>query len=200
MDARRTVLYWYDLACPFCYVGQHRNDILVGHGLRLIELPFRAHPEIPAGGILAGPRTAPMYAILEREAQEAGLPLHWPPRLPDTQRALAAAEWTRQHQPRAFPPLQQGLFAAHFARGEDLEDLAVINRYARDAGVDLAALHAALSDGSAVADATEAEALGREHGIRGTPAWLFDEGLILGLRPAAEFERLADQAMHWSRE
>src|SRR4051794_4134579 len=137
----RPVLHWYDFVCPFCYVGQHRTALLVRHGLRVVELPFQIHPDIPPGGIAAGPRTGPIYAMLERESKEAGLPPHWPPRLPNTRRALATAEWVRRHQPRAFPQLHQQLFAAHFALGEDLEDPAVLDRHARESGVDIVALH-----------------------------------------------------------
>src|SRR5215470_12636458 len=142
---RRKVLHWYDFLCPFCYVGQHRTAILVRHGLEVVELPFRAHPDIPLGGIPAGPRKAPMYAMLEREARAAGLPLHWPARLPDTRRALVAAEWVRRQQPDAFAQLHKDLFGAHFALGEDLEDPAVIDRHASKSAVDLSALHAALT-------------------------------------------------------
>jgi predicted DsbA family dithiol-disulfide isomerase len=91
-DDPRTVMHWYDFLCPFCYVGQHRTAILVRHGLDVIELPFQAHPDIPPGGIPAGPRSGPMYVMLEREAREAGLPLNWPPRLPDTRRAFKFAK------------------------------------------------------------------------------------------------------------
>jgi predicted DsbA family dithiol-disulfide isomerase len=133
-----------------------------------------------------------MYAMLEREAKEAGLPLHWPPRLPNTRRALAAAEWSRRHQPRAFPQFHKDLFDAHFVLGEDLEDPAVIDRHASESGIDLAALHAALADDSAAAAVTEAEMIGRKYGVQGTPAWLLGERLIAGLRPAPEFERLAE--------
>src|SRR5712664_1342779 len=124
-----TVLSWYDFLCPFCYVGQDRTAILVRHGLHVIELPFQIHPEIPPGGIPAPPRSGPRYDMLEREAREAGLPLRWPPRLPDSRRALAAAEWTRRHQPRVFSQLHKNLFAAHFVLGEDLEDPEVIDRH-----------------------------------------------------------------------
>jgi len=187
----RTVLHWYDFLCPFCYVGQHRTAILVRHGLRVVELPFQAHPDIPLGGIPAGPRDGPIYAMLEREAEEAGLPLNWPARLPNTRRALAAAEWTRRHHPRASPQFHKGLFDAHFVLGEDLEDPAVIDRHASESGIEVAALHAALADDSAAAAVTEAEMIGRKYGVQGTPAWLVGERLIAGLRPAAEFERLA---------
>ena len=190
MDTAGTVLHWYDFVCPFCYVGQQRNAILDRRGLEVVELPFQAHPEIPAGGVAAGSRSGPMYVMLEREAANAGLPLNWPPRLPNTRRALAAAEWTRRFQPSAFPRLHKDLFAAHFALGEDLGDPAVIDRHASEAGVDLNALHAALVDGSAVDAVTDAEALGRAHGVNGTPAWFADGQLIMGLQSPAEFERL----------
>jgi predicted DsbA family dithiol-disulfide isomerase len=132
-----------------------------------------------------------MYAMLEREAEGAGLPLNWPARLPNTRRALAAAEWARQHQPRAFPQFHKRLFDAHFVLGEDLEDPTVIDRHASESGIEVAALHAALADDSAAAAVTEAEMIGRKYGVQGTPAWLVGERLIAGLRPAAEFERLA---------
>ena len=198
-DDPRRVLNWYDFLCPFCYVGQQRTAILVRHGLHVVELPFQAHPDIPSGGIPAGPRNAPMYGMLEREARDAGLPLNWPPRLPDTRRALAAAEWARRHQPRAFPQLHKELFEAHFVLGEDLEDPAVIDRHASSSGIDLASLHAALADRSAAAAVTEAEMIGRKYGVQGTPAWLLGQRLITGLRPAAEFERLAEGAMQLPR-
>jgi predicted DsbA family dithiol-disulfide isomerase len=190
MDAGETVLHWYDFICPFCYVGQHRNAILVRRGFELVELPFQAHPDIPPHGIAAGPRTGPMYAMLEHEAAEAGLSLHWPPRLPDSRRALAVAEWTRRFQPEAFPQLHRDLFAAHFALGENLGDHVVVDRHANEAGVELAALHAALADGRAFDAVAEAEGMGRENGVNGTPAWLSSGRLIMGLRPPAEFERL----------
>jgi predicted DsbA family dithiol-disulfide isomerase len=194
-DDPGTVLHWYDLLCPFCYVGQNRTAILLRHGLDVVELPFQAHPDTPPGGIPAGPRNGPMYTMLEREAREAGSPLNWPPRLPNTRRALAAAEWTRRHQPRAFPQFHKDLFEAHFVLGEDLEDSAVIDRHASKSGTDLAALHAALADDSAAEAVTEAEMIGRKHGVQGTPAWLLGRRLITGLLPALEFERLGGQAL-----
>ena len=198
-DDLRTALHWYDFLCPFCYVGQHRTAILVGRGFDVVELPLQAHPDIPPGGIPARPRNGPMFFMLEREAREAGLPLNWPPHLPDTRRALAAAEWVRRHQPDDFPALHRKLFAAHFVLGEDLEDPAVIDAHARGSGIDLAALHVALADGSATAAVVEAEMTAGKYGVQGTPAWLLTQRLITGLLPAAEFKRLAEHAMQLSR-
>jgi predicted DsbA family dithiol-disulfide isomerase len=101
----RTVLHWFDVICPFCYLGQQRNQILSRHGLEIVHLPFQIHPDIPPEGVEAGPRDGPMYQALEREAAQTGLSLNWPPRLPGTRTALAAAEWVRRHrcQPTARP-------------------------------------------------------------------------------------------------
>jgi predicted DsbA family dithiol-disulfide isomerase len=191
-DGARRVLHWYDLLCPFCYVGQQRNTIFVAHGFEVIELPFQAHPEIPPGGRPAGERSGALVARIEAEAKAAGLPLAWPDRLPDTRMALAAAEWVRRHAPDFFPPFQKALFAAHFALGQDLGDRNVIDRHAAEAKVDTAAMHAALDDGSAYALVDQSEALGRRLGVQGTPAWLVAGRLIPGLYPSEQFERLLE--------
>ena len=199
-DDLRTVLEWYDFLCPFCYVGQSRTAILVRHGLRVVEMPFQAHPDIPPGGIPAGPRNGPMYEMLEREAKEAGLPLNWPPRLPDTRLALAAAESVRRHEPHAFPLFHRKLFEAHFVLGEDLGHALIIDRYANEVGVDLASLHAALNDGSAATAVRESEILARKNGVQGTPTWLLAHRLVVGLHPASEFEHLAEYAVELPRQ
>jgi|SRR5581483_1320966 len=192
MSKNTTVLHWYDFLCPFCYVGQNRTAILLRHGLDVVELPFQAHPDVPASGVSVGPREGEMYRFVEREAKETGLILNWPTRLPNTRRALAAAEWVRRHQPDKFTPFKKMLFTAHFVAGEDLGNPAVIDRHAAELGTDVDALDAALSDGSALAAVNGAEALGRQHGVRGTPAWLIAQRLISGLLPAHEFEQLAE--------
>jgi predicted DsbA family dithiol-disulfide isomerase len=192
MRKNDSVLHWYDFLCPFCYVGQSRTAILRRHGLDVVELPFQAHPDIPANGIPVGSRRGEMYSNLEREAKEAGLILNWPSRLPNTRHALAAAEWVRRHQPHMFTPFQKALFAAHFVAGEDLGNSAVIDRHAAELGIDLDAFHTAWLDGTALAAVNESETLGREQGVRGTPAWRIGQRLISGLLPASEFEHLAE--------
>jgi predicted DsbA family dithiol-disulfide isomerase len=132
-----------------------------------------------------------MYETLEAQAHAAGLPLNWPSRLPNTRMALAAAEWTRRHSPDAFTGLEKALFAAHFERGEDLGDIETVTQYARDNGVDVAAMRTALDDGSAKGFVDSSEALARYVGVRGTPAWLVAGQLIPGLYPEEQFERLA---------
>jgi predicted DsbA family dithiol-disulfide isomerase len=132
-----------------------------------------------------------MYSTLEREAKEARLPFRWPPRIPNSRKALAVAEWVRRQHPGAFLQVHRELFEAHFVLAEDLEDPVVLDLHASSSGVDLSALHAALEDGSADRFVTEAEMIGRKRGVQGTPAWFLNRHLLTGLRPAADFERLA---------
>jgi len=190
-----TVLHWFDVICPFCYVGQQRNQILSRHGLEIVHLPFQIHPEIPPEGIEAGPREGPMYRALEQEAARAGLPLKWPSRLPNTRTALAAAEWVRRRSHDAADTFNRALFAAHFELGEDLGDTAVVMRHASEAGTDTRALSAALADGTAATFLAEAESVGTRFGVRATPTWLIAGEMVAGLRPDAEFEALAQQAI-----
>jgi predicted DsbA family dithiol-disulfide isomerase len=187
------VLHWYDFLCPLSYIGQQRTAILVQRGFSVVELPFQGRSDIPAQGLRVESRNGPMYTQLVREAKDAGLQLKWSTHLPNTRGALACAEWVRLHQPDAFPQFYKRVFDAHFVLGENIGDPAVINRHATALGIDIAALHAALSDGSAGAALRESESLGRKSGVRSTPAWLIGKELVTGLQPVAEFERLAGQ-------
>jgi hypothetical protein len=100
-------------AMAFIAIDEQSQKMMGVVRLQVLERCCTGTTSIPPGGIPAGPRNGPMYAMLEREAKEAGL--RWPARLPNTRRALAAAEWARRHQPRAFP-LRRSLF------GRDFED------------------------------------------------------------------------------
>ena len=82
----------------------------------------------------------------------------------------------------------------HFVLGEDLEDQDVIDRHASASGVDLAKLRAALVDGSAIEAIAATAMIAGQYDVQGTPAWLFPQGMITGLRPAPDFERLTNEA------
>jgi predicted DsbA family dithiol-disulfide isomerase len=196
MSENDDILHWYDFLCPFCYVGQSRTAILIRRGIKVTQLPFQAHPHIPVTGVAAAPRIGPMYRRLEHEAKEAGLILNWPARLPDTRRALAAAEWVRRNQPEKFAQFLRDLFAAHFVLGEDVGNQVVIDQQASHLGIIVEGLHAALADGTAMLAVKEAETMGRRYGVCGTPAWFIAHRLISGLLPAEDFEGLAEMATH----
>jgi predicted DsbA family dithiol-disulfide isomerase len=190
VEAARTsaVRYWYDLTCPFCYVGQARTAVLRRNGLTVVELPLQLHPEIPAEGVLSFPRRGPMCEVLEAEARDAQLKLRWPDRQPNSLLALMAAEWTRTHHPQSFRKVVESLFAAYFAEGRDIGAQIVIDDYVAAAGAEVGALHAALADGAAVAAIDSARRQAMAAGVIAIPAWLATGWSIRGLHPREVFE------------
>jgi predicted DsbA family dithiol-disulfide isomerase len=188
------VLHWFDLTCPFCYVSQNRDEILSESGFDVVDLPFQAHPEIPVEGILVGPRRGPMYEELERQAMNAGLPLNWPARLPNSRTALAASAWVGRNNRTIVRQFNARLFSAHFALGEDLGNADVVIRHAAELGVDIQELSSALADGRALRELSSAETMARDCGVRGTPTWLVRGTLIEGAFPLNDFRRLVDKA------
>jgi predicted DsbA family dithiol-disulfide isomerase len=72
-DRGPVALHWYDLTCPFCYLGQARTRLLKEHGLTVVELPFQAHPDTSPEGTFLGQRQGSMYARIEQAAAEIGL-------------------------------------------------------------------------------------------------------------------------------
>ena len=186
-----SVLHWFDFICPFCYVAQDRNRILRDAAVTVIDQPLQIHPEIGPGGAPAPPRTGRMYEQLAQAAREAGLALRWAPRIPSSRYALAAAESVRLDQPEASQAFDAAVFQAYFARGEDIEDPAVIVACAQDAGVDPVVLGDRMASGAAERELREAEAQASGHHVTGTPSWLVENQLVVGLRPRAFFVALA---------
>ena len=141
------------------------------------------HPEIPADGVLTLTLPGGICALLNAQARDAQLELHWPDRQPNSLLALAAAEWTRTSHPRSFTRVVEGLFSAYFACGQDIGAQNIIDGYVGAAGVQLDALHAALADGSAVAAVASARRQAMAAGVMLTPVWLAARWRIIGLHP-----------------
>ena len=190
IDAR--VVHWFDFICPFCYVSQDRGELVAARGLDVVDLPLRAHPEVPPAGVRIGPRRGPMYRHIEAEARAAGLVLNWPSRLPSSSVALGAAEWVRRIHPVISREFNRSLFEAHFVLNQDIGDEATVLRHAALLGLDPALLGAALADRSTASWIRESESAAHRHGVRGTPAWLYRGRLLEGARPVAEFSRFLE--------
>lgn len=193
-DEGPVALHWYDLTCPFCYLGQARNHLLQRRGLTVIELPFQAHPEIPTEGLYVGPRQGPMYQQIERNAAALGLPLNWPPRLPNSGTALAATEWVRRNQPDAFSAVQARLFRAHFADGLNIGDAETVLTCVNEFLTDVGSLRVALANGEARKWIDESQQLGEQFNVRGTPSWRIAGEMISGYIAESEFVRAAARA------
>ncbi len=183
---------WSDYLCPWCYVGQARSAQMEELGLTVVHRPFELHPEIPPAGRPVRPdgRLAPTFARVEAECEAAGLPWRAPTRMPNTRRALEAAEWVRVHHAEAAAALHAALFHAHFAAGRALDDPAVIDELVAESGAPVDAVRAAVTDGQAsqLVDASMHEA--RAAGVSSTPTWVLHDGFTIpGALDAATVHR-----------
>jgi predicted DsbA family dithiol-disulfide isomerase len=191
-----TVEHWFDFLCPYCYLAQDRNRILREHGIRLIEHGMQIHPEIGPGGAAAGPRSGPAYEFLAREAEAAGLPMHWTDRIPYSRPGLAAFEWISENSPAAGERFATAVFAAYFAEGQDIESDDLLVRLAEEAGGDADGLRASLTSEAANGALARSEASAQELGVEGTPTWSTEGQKFSGLRPRQWFEEWADTLTH----
>jgi predicted DsbA family dithiol-disulfide isomerase len=187
------VVHWFDFVCPFCYVGQSRNAILHERGVVTVDRGMRIHPEIGPGGRDAGERVGPMYDALRREAERVRLPLVWRAKIAYSRPALTLYSWLQLNAPAVAPRFMALVFRTYFGEGRDIEPeetlIALLEEAAEPGRI-------ALPDGwrdDGFALLRESEAVAEQLGVRGTPAWVSADDMVIGLRPSAFFEE-------WARE
>ena len=150
-------------------------------GLVVVHRPYELHPEIPPEGRRIRPdgQLAPTFARIAAECEEIGLPFRAPSRMPNTRRALEAAEWVRVHHPASADAVHAGLFDAHFARGLAIDDPEVIGQIVADAGAPEDEVRDGIASGAAgrLVDASMAEA--RSAGVSSTPTWVLEDGFAI---------------------
>jgi len=187
------VQVWSDYICPWCYLGRDRTAYLRSLGVTVTELPFELHPELPATGRTVRPdgRLAAVHELIARECAAVGLPFRAPQRIPNSRRALEVAAAARVVFPDAFAALDAALFAAHFVEGRAIDDDQVLAALVEAAGAPWDAVAAAVDEGVGRAAAAASMAIASEHNITGTPAWLFEEQLVVpGVQPRELFARV----------
>ena len=120
-----------------------------------------------------------MYARIEAECEQAGLPFNRPVRVPNTRRALETAEWVRRNEPIAFHGLDRPLFEAHFVDNRPLDDVDVLDDLVRAAGADATAAREAVDEGAMHEALRQAMDAAVDANVTGTPAWLLDGKLLI---------------------
>lgn len=128
-----------------------------------------------------------------------------PPIQPRSRRAHETAKWAQtQNQ---FDAYNEALFRAFFERGEDIGNIDVLERLARDLALasnlqlDASNLRAALEnkqfEPSVVADEHEASELG----VHAVPAFVFNRRFALsGVQPLAALEQMVNRARAIDRD
>ena len=195
-----------DYTCPWCYIGWARLEKALDRlppevAADVTWRPFEIHPEVPEEGMPVEQLPYPpdvwarMQESLRAHAEAEGLEVDRRPKVSNTHRALSAGAYAQAEEPHRFPAFHERLFKAYFAEGRDLGDPEVIVELAREAGLDVEALTAALDEGryEGAIRATGADA--RAMGITGTPTFVFDRRLAAsGAQPVEALLRAFREA------
>ena len=207
--ARLIVEVVHDLVCPWCYLGtrrlirtvRRRPDLLV----ELVWRPFLLNPDMPRLGMARSDyvvrkfggedRARRLYGSIADIGRAEGVPFRFDRvrRTPSSVDAHRLVRWSGRFG-RADETVE-ALFAAHFADGRDIGDLAMLTAIAASCGLDPVAAHVMLA-GDAELDGVHADNL-RAHrlGINGVPCFVVGgRHAIAGAQEPEVIERLLDVA------
>ncbi|HEY0186079.1 MAG TPA: DsbA family oxidoreductase [Cellulomonas sp.] len=212
---------WSDVACPWCYIGKRRfATALAAFPQRdRVEVTWRsfelqpeaehssAHPGLTEREMLADRKGMPaaqvdqMFAQVTAVAAGEGLAYDFDAVVPantfDAHRLVHVAAGLLGDAPDArarVGDLMERLMSAHFEHGLVVDDPEVLAGIAAEAGLDRAAVAAALATdegaGAVRADEAEAAALG----VSGVPFFVVDRRIaVSGAQPVEVFRQLLTQ-------
>ncbi len=143
----------------------------------------------PAGEYLTRVWRDSVYPL----AEQLGVTMRLPPIQPRSRRAHEAAKWAQTQD--QFDAYNEALFRAFFERGEDISDIDVLRKLARDLQLDDSSLRTALEtkqfEPSVIADEREAADLG----VHAVPAFVFNRRYALtGVQPLVALEQMVDRS------
>lgn len=188
---RPRVLVFFDYACPFCYVDQHRFDALEAEpdlDFDIFLVPFELRPDMSDEGVdLTETGTGHSERVddyLERAAQKEGFPFSQPLQLPNTHRALVLAEAARDHGDALHRTVHAAIFRAHFGEGDDIGSPEVLLGIASEHGIEREEIEKAWEEGTYDERLHQFRHVAMQLGLDATPAALICNELFVGSRTA----------------
>ncbi len=188
LPARPRVLVFFDYACPFCYVDQHRFEALQREiDFEIVLVPFELRPELDEPVDLAEAGTGPSDRVdeyLERLAEKEGFAFRQPALLPNTHRAIVLGEVARDRGSAIHLAVHHAIFSAYFGEGLDIDDVDVLVAIAAEEGIEREELEAAWREGTYDERIHEFRHLALHLGLDATPAAIICNELLIGSRPS----------------
>ncbi len=179
-----------DYICPFCYIGSRRLlRLRQDFDLKVNWCGLEIHPETPAAGMpiedlgYAPQRWSQLMQTLAQMAQEEHIDLGAHRFTTNSRHALLLSEAAKQAGQEIFYALHERLFQAFFTEGRNIGDDTVLTTLAQECGVPSATVAAAWQDPAYAERLTLNLNFARELGIRGTPAYVFGENVLVGALP-----------------
>jgi predicted DsbA family dithiol-disulfide isomerase len=140
---RPRVLVFFDYACPFCYVDQHRFDSLEAEldlDFDIFLVPFELRPEMSDEAVdlteAGAGHSQRVDEYLERAAEKEGFPFIQPTLLPSTHRALVLGEVARDLGDAVHRTVHAAIFTAYFGDGKDIGSREVLLGIAGELGIE----------------------------------------------------------------
>ena len=192
-----------DVACPWCYIGKRRFEraLAAFPGAGEVEVVYRPYQLDPAAPATArplldalkekfGPGAAAMAGNVAEAARGEGITMDFARAL--AANTLGALRLLRLAEHEYGPPVQHALaeqlFEAHFARGADIGDPALLADLAVAAGMDAERVRGYLASEEGVAEVKEEIGAARQLGITAVPTFVFEGRYgVQGAQPASAF-------------
>jgi predicted DsbA family dithiol-disulfide isomerase len=155
--------------------------------------PFELRPEAPGTGWqlpehIRARKDSP-HDPLKRRAAELGITLVEREWIPSSRRAHECTEFARaQGKLERFQP---NVLKAYWSEGKDIHDWAVLEAIATDAGLDAAAMRAAVEGGAFAREVDERVQAAHELGIHAVPTFVIAERFaVQGAQTVDVFEQV----------
>ena len=188
-----------DFVCPYCYIAEQSvlPRMLAEFDLELDWFGFEVHPEIPVGGVpverlfgLGSGRG--FWRRIEACADEFGVDIGRPSRMPNSRRVMAVAELARDHG--RIGPFRDAAMRGYWLDDRDLEDDADLADLAEAAGLDAPEAVAASHDPAYLARVMRNREQAFERMVMGAPTFLFGRAPVVGCQNYDTFALVAERA------
>jgi 2-hydroxychromene-2-carboxylate isomerase len=180
MNATAPVDFYFEFSSPYGYIAsQLANALEQRIGRPLAWHPFLLGPvfKMTGGAPLVDIPLKGAYSVrdFERSAHWHGVAYAQPPKFPiGTVAPLRAFYWADAQDPARARGLAKALYAAYFTEGRDISAPATVLDIAQSAGIDRAALAAALEDPALKERAKQAVESAIARGVFGSPFFIAD--------------------------
>jgi len=189
-----------DYVCPWCYVGQGAVEKLIrDFPVELTWRPFYLRPDTPPEGMELPPHIkahmAQTNARLKQMANDAGLEMVFPDRIPNTRLAHEATEYANQKGKGL--DFHRAVFERYYGRGEDISQWKVLQEVAKEVDLDANEMRQEVESGKFTRIVRDQVNEAAQIGIDGVPTYILnDRYAIVGAQPYENFLRAVEQIQH----